>query len=157
MLNWSALALAEAAAEDGVPAQAAPASSADLQDGDMLMNSAGVRLFFLLAYVLVFVFCVLGNLAVLLVIATNRSMCTATNFFLANLAVADLLVGVFCVFQNAVHFVLFQHGAWPFGKALCHSYIYILHMIPNASAGILVGVGESCAGQKFCPEVLKVC
>lgn len=29
-------------------------------------------------------------------------------------------------------------GTWPFGKLLCHTYVYILHMIPNSSAGILV-------------------
>uniref|UniRef100_A0AC34FCK5 G-protein coupled receptors family 1 profile domain-containing protein n=1 Tax=Panagrolaimus sp. ES5 TaxID=591445 RepID=A0AC34FCK5_9BILA len=65
-------------------------------------------------------------------------MRTVTNFFLANLAIADLLVGIFCVFQNAAHFVFFEYGAWPFGRIMCHSYVYILHMIPNISAGILV-------------------
>lgn len=87
---------------------------------------------------------------VLICIVCNRSMRTVTNFFLANLAIADLLgttnfykstpfsVGIFCVCQNAVHFVLFAHGTWPFGRVLCHAYVYILHMIPNSSAGILV-------------------
>ncbi|CAD5234199.1 unnamed protein product [Bursaphelenchus xylophilus] len=108
------------------------------QDDTMLMAHPYIRLFFLAAYITVFITCVCGNLVILVVIITDKSMRTTTNFFLANLAVADLLVGIFCVFQNAVHFVLFEHGAWPFGKGMCHSYIYILHMIPNASAGILV-------------------
>lgn len=109
-------------------------------DGDeelMIMSHPYVRLFFLTAYIMVFITCVFGNMVILIVIITNKSMRTATNFFLANLAVADLLVGIFCVLQNAVHFVLFEH-AWPFSELMCHTYIYMLHMIPNASAGILV-------------------
>ncbi|CAD5229604.1 unnamed protein product [Bursaphelenchus okinawaensis] len=108
------------------------------QDDTMLLAHPYVRLFFLVMYLTVFVTCVCGNLVILVVIITDKAMRTTTNFFLANLAVADLLVGIFCVFQNAVHFVLFEHGTWPFGRMMCHSYIYILHMIPNASAGILV-------------------
>lgn len=57
---------------------------------------------------------VLGNSMILIVIISNRNMRTVTNFFLANLAVADLLVGMFCVFENAAHFVIFEHGNWQF-------------------------------------------
>ncbi|KAH7669909.1 Protein NPR-21 [Aphelenchoides avenae] len=110
----------------------------DEDEGIGFMHRTYVRAFFLTAYLLIFLCCVIGNSLILYVIIKNRSMRTVTNFFLANLATADLLVGIFCVFQNAVHFVIFEHGSWPFGKLLCHSYVYILHMIPNSSAGILV-------------------
>uniref|UniRef100_A0A914QDQ3 G-protein coupled receptors family 1 profile domain-containing protein n=1 Tax=Panagrolaimus davidi TaxID=227884 RepID=A0A914QDQ3_9BILA len=103
-----------------------------------ILNEPIVKSFFLATYILVFLSCVFGNFLILLIIISNRSMRTVTNFFLANLAIADLLVGIFCVFQNAAHFVLFEYGAWPFGRIMCHSYVYILHMIPNISAGILV-------------------
>ncbi|CAK5076452.1 unnamed protein product [Meloidogyne enterolobii] len=116
-----------------------------------LMNLPLIKALFLIFYIIVFVLCVFGNSLVLLCIIGNRSMRTVTNFFLANLAIADLLgnnfefkfklkikVGIFCVCQNAVHFALFAHGTWPFGKLLCHLYIYILHLIPNSSAGILI-------------------
>jgi hypothetical protein len=103
-----------------------------------ILNEPLVKSFFLATYILVFLSCVFGNFLILLIIISNRSMRTVTNFFLANLAIADLLVGIFCVFQNAVHFVAFEYGTWPFGRIMCHSYVYILHMIPNISAGILV-------------------
>ena len=43
---------------------------------------------------------VAGNLMVILVVTISRRLRSITNFFLANLAVADLCVGVFCVYQN---------------------------------------------------------
>jgi hypothetical protein len=43
---------------------------------------------------------VAGNLMVILVVSFSRRLRSITNFFLANLAVADLCVGVFCVYQN---------------------------------------------------------
>ena len=41
-----------------------------------------------------------GNLMVILVVTLSRRLRSITNFFLANLAVADFCVGVFCVYQN---------------------------------------------------------
>ncbi len=38
-----------------------------------------------------------GNLLVIVVILCHKQMRSAVNFFLGNLAVADLFVGVFCV------------------------------------------------------------
>lgn len=41
-----------------------------------------------------------GNLMVIVVVTMSRRLRSITNFFLANLAVADLCVGIFCVCQN---------------------------------------------------------
>ena len=43
-------------------------------------------------YVLMFLTGVIGNLAVCFVIIRNRSMHTATNYYLFSLAIADLLI-----------------------------------------------------------------
>ena len=98
------------------------------------------------SYILVYVFkinLISGNIVILVVFVSQRRSRSVTNFFLANLTVADLLVGLFCVIQNGAHFVLFEHGNWPFGSFLCYTYVYTLHMLPNVSAGILVREPET--------------
>uniref|UniRef100_A0A1I7WPH7 G_PROTEIN_RECEP_F1_2 domain-containing protein n=1 Tax=Heterorhabditis bacteriophora TaxID=37862 RepID=A0A1I7WPH7_HETBA len=58
------------------------------------------------AYLFVFLSTIIGNVVILLVFLCHRSARSVPNFFLANLTVADLFVGIFCVLQNAAHFVL---------------------------------------------------
>ncbi|CAL2032819.1 unnamed protein product [Caenorhabditis brenneri] len=89
-------------------------------------------------YVLVFILCLSGNLITIIVMTSHPVMRTPTNFFLGNLAVADLLVAVFCILQNMIHIVGFDHGDWPLGKSLCKIYLGLTNMMPCTSAGILV-------------------
>uniref|UniRef100_A0A7E4WC17 G_PROTEIN_RECEP_F1_2 domain-containing protein n=1 Tax=Panagrellus redivivus TaxID=6233 RepID=A0A7E4WC17_PANRE len=103
-----------------------------------ILNNSYVKLTFMFIYCAVFLSCFLGNITILTIIICHRSFRTMTNFFLANLAVADLLVGIFCVLPNGAHFFSGEHGIWHFGKGMCHTYVMLLNMIPNVSAGILV-------------------
>ena len=52
----------------------------------------------------------------IVVILKHRRMRTTTNFFLANLAVADFCVGVFCVLPNLS---LYLCPYWILGKVSC--------------------------------------
>lgn len=49
------------------------------------------------AYGIVFLFALLGNTIVVILIIRTRRLHTLTNFFIVNLAIADILVAVFCV------------------------------------------------------------
>uniref|UniRef100_A0A673N634 Neuropeptide FF receptor 1 n=1 Tax=Sinocyclocheilus rhinocerous TaxID=307959 RepID=A0A673N634_9TELE len=49
------------------------------------------------AYLFIFLLCMVGNGLVCLIVLENRQMRTVTNLFILNLAVSDLLVGVFCI------------------------------------------------------------
>ena len=68
-----------------------------------------------------------GNSLVIIVILRHRRMRTITNFFLANLAVADLCVGVFCLLPNLSQYL---SPYWLLGKVsrfniiCCRAYQY---------------------------------
>lgn len=61
------------------------------------IHSAGMAVSYILSYLLVLLLCVVGNGLVCLVVIRNRNMRSVTNLFILNLAISDLLVGVFCV------------------------------------------------------------
>ena len=71
-----------------------------------------------------------GNVLVIFVILRHRKMRTVTNFFLANLAAADLCVGIFCVLPN-----LSQNlsPAWVLGRVSTDFFsFYCIGIIPSA-------------------------
>ncbi len=76
-----------------------------------------------------------GNSLVIAVLALNREIQTATNFFLLNLAIADLCVALFCVYQNLS---LYLASEWAFGDLLCRMYHFIHALSYTASVCILV-------------------
>ncbi|XP_049964383.1 trissin receptor [Schistocerca serialis cubense] len=77
----------------------------------------------------------MGNLMVIVVVTMSRRLRSVTNFLLANLAFADLCVGIFCVFQN-----LYIHLAttWVLGDALCKMFQFVHSLSYTASILILV-------------------
>ncbi|GFR84781.1 neuropeptide FF receptor 2 [Elysia marginata] len=49
------------------------------------------------SYGIVFLLALLGNISVIIVVARDKSLHTATNLFLVNMAVADMLMAIFCL------------------------------------------------------------
>ncbi|KAF9413294.1 hypothetical protein HW555_008460 [Spodoptera exigua] len=68
-------------------------------------------------YVIIFVAGILGNTSTCVVIARNRSMHTATNFYLFSLAISDLILLV-CGLPFEVH-RLWNPDTYPLGEAHC--------------------------------------
>lgn len=61
-----------------------------------------------LFYGTISVLSVAGNIVVIWIVATSKSMQTVTNFFIANLALADVTIGMFAIpFQvsSPIHFI----------------------------------------------------
>ncbi|WAR24821.1 TRISR-like protein [Mya arenaria] len=71
---------------------------------------------------------------VLIAIARSPRLRSITNFFLANLAVADFCVGIFCVLPNLSTFL---NPTWVLGKVTCKGYYYIWNVSYIASIFIL--------------------
>ncbi|KAG6454092.1 hypothetical protein O3G_MSEX008464, partial [Manduca sexta] len=104
-------------------------------DEEFIFDRTDVRAIFITLYTIVFCCCFFGNLLVILVVTLSRRLRSITNFFLANLAVADLCVGVFCVFQNLSIYLV---PSWVFGNFLCKMYQFIHSLSYTASIFILV-------------------
>ncbi|XP_034454306.1 neuropeptide Y receptor Y7 [Hippoglossus hippoglossus] len=84
----------------------------------------GVQIPLIMAYSLIILLGLMGNALVIYMIIRYRTMRTVTNFFIANLALADLLVDTLCLPFTLVYTLL---DDWTFGAVLCH-------MVPFAQA-----------------------
>ncbi|XP_069122999.1 QRFP-like peptide receptor isoform X2 [Argopecten irradians] len=70
----------------------------------------------ILFYVLSFVVDVVGNVIVILIIYLNKRMRSTTNILILNLAISDIMVGLFCMW---VHLGNQINANWPFGPFIC--------------------------------------
>ncbi|KAJ1526211.1 hypothetical protein ONE63_009370 [Megalurothrips usitatus] len=72
---------------------------------------------------------------VIVVVTMSRRLRSITNFFLANLAVADFCVGAFCVYQNLSIYLV---QSWVLGDLVCKLYHFVHSLSYTASIFILV-------------------
>ncbi|XP_049302716.1 uncharacterized protein LOC105225341 [Bactrocera dorsalis] len=107
----------------------------DEDDREYIFDRTDVRIIFITLYSLVFCCCFFGNLLVILVVTLSRRLRSITNFFLANLALADFCVGLFCVMQNLSIYLI---ESWVFGEFLCRMYQFVHSLSYTASIFILV-------------------
>lgn len=70
---------------------------------------------FTFAYFLVTILSLIGNSLILIVLLRRKRMRTVTNFFLANITIANLLYTV-CA---PLHFLVTSHGHWILADAMC--------------------------------------
>ncbi|XP_061037400.1 LOW QUALITY PROTEIN: substance-K receptor [Eubalaena glacialis] len=69
------------------------------------------------AYPALVLVAVMGSAAVIWIILAHRRMRTVTNYFIVNLALADLCMAAF---NTAFNFVYASHNIWYFGRAFCY-------------------------------------
>ncbi|XP_008826031.1 substance-K receptor [Nannospalax galili] len=68
-------------------------------------------------YLALVVVAVTGNATVIWIILAHERMRTVTNYFIINLALADLCMAAF---NTAFNFVYASHNIWYFGRAFCY-------------------------------------
>lgn len=76
----------------------------------------------ILLYSIIFLLAVIGNLLVILTLIESRRMRTITNVFLLNLAISDLLLGIFCMPFTLIGMLLRD---FIFGEIMCKLLPYL--------------------------------
>uniref|UniRef100_S4RJ90 Neuropeptide FF receptor 1 n=1 Tax=Petromyzon marinus TaxID=7757 RepID=S4RJ90_PETMA len=92
---------------------------------------------YLIAYLFIFLLCMIGNGLVCYVVLQSRRMRTVTNLFILNLAVSDLLVGIFCMPITLVDNLI---TGWPFGVVVCKMSGLVQGTSVSASVFTLVAI-----------------
>ncbi|XP_060762781.1 neuropeptide FF receptor 1 like 2 [Neoarius graeffei] len=116
-------------------------------------HSLPVAVSLTLAYLFIFLLCMLGNSLVCLIVLENRHMRTVTNLFIFNLAVSDLLVGVFCIPTTLVDNLI---TGWPFSNMVCKMSGLVQGMSVAASIFTLVAIAVDrfrCVVYPFQPKL----
>ncbi|CAJ0580554.1 unnamed protein product, partial [Mesorhabditis spiculigera] len=73
-----------------------------------------------------------------MVILYFRRLRTATNILILNLAIADLLIGIFCMPTSYWHVLIFDDQRWIFGEKLCYLMSFLQGAAVFLSAWTLV-------------------
>lgn len=100
-------------------------------------HSSAVAAMFILAYTFIFLMCMIGNMLVCFIVLKNRQMRTVTNMFILNLAISDLLVGIFCMPTTLVDNLI---TGWPFDNIMCKMSGLVQGMSVSASVFTLVAI-----------------
>uniref|UniRef100_A0A3Q3GTZ8 Neuropeptide FF receptor 1 n=1 Tax=Labrus bergylta TaxID=56723 RepID=A0A3Q3GTZ8_9LABR len=92
---------------------------------------------YIVAYFFIFLLCMVGNILVCLIVLENRHMRTVTNLFILNLAISDLLVGIFCIPTTLVDNLI---TGWPFSNMVCKMSGFVQGVSVSASVFTLVAI-----------------
>ncbi|XP_045213880.1 neuropeptide SIFamide receptor-like isoform X2 [Mercenaria mercenaria] len=90
-----------------------------------------------IAYGLVFIFGLIGNSFVIAVIIKDPSMRNVTNYFILNMAVADILVAILCV---PITLLANIFTGWRYGAFLCKITPYVQSVVQCASVNTLAAI-----------------
>uniref|UniRef100_A0A8C5HCE6 Neuropeptide FF receptor 1 n=1 Tax=Gouania willdenowi TaxID=441366 RepID=A0A8C5HCE6_GOUWI len=92
---------------------------------------------YIVAYSFIFLLCMVGNILVCLIVLENHRMRTVTNLFIFNLAISDLLVGIFCIPTTLVDNLI---TGWPFSNTICKMSGFVQGVSVSASVFTLVAI-----------------
>lgn len=106
-------------------------------DGTFLTTSLFQTIVYFM-YTWIFLVAFIGNGIVCFIVKSCQSMRTVTNFFIANLAVGDILMSLFCVPFSFVPTLILSY--WPFGTVMCHLVNYTQATSVLVSAYTLVAI-----------------
>nr|XP_057916590.1 neuropeptide FF receptor 2-like [Doryrhamphus excisus] len=117
--------------------QEPPRGRADITYVDLYLHKPSVAAVFIASYLLIFLMCMLGNGVVCFIVLRSRNMRTVTNIFILNLAISDLLVGIFCMPTTLVDNII---TGWPFDNMVCKLSGMVQGISVSASVFTLVAI-----------------
>ncbi|XP_055384825.1 neuropeptide SIFamide receptor-like [Condylostylus longicornis] len=100
-------------------------------------HSVTMTVVYCVAYIIIFVAGLIGNCFVIAVIFRAPRMQTVTNFFIVNLAIADILVVIFCLPATLMGNIFVP---WVLGWLMCKTVPYIQGVSVAASVYSLIAV-----------------
>ncbi|NWI94605.1 NPFF2 protein, partial [Pitta sordida] len=104
---------------------------------DFYLHQPAVATVFIISYLLIFLLCMAGNGLVCFIVLRSKHMQTVTNLFILNLAVSDLLVGIFCMPTTLLDNII---AGWPFGSLMCKMSGMVQGISVSASVFTLVAI-----------------
>ncbi|KAM8808360.1 neuropeptide FF receptor 2 [Eudromia elegans] len=104
---------------------------------DFYLHQSSVAAVFIISYLLIFLLCMVGNGVVCFIVLRSKRMRTVTNLFILNLAVSDLLVGIFCMPTTLLDNII---AGWPFGSMVCKMSGMVQGISVSASVFTLVAI-----------------
>ncbi|XP_049460266.1 neuropeptide FF receptor 2-like [Epinephelus fuscoguttatus] len=104
---------------------------------DFYLHKPSVAAIFTVSYLFIFLVCMVGNGVVCFIVLRSKNMRTVTNLFILNLAISDLLVGIFCMPTTLVDNII---TGWPFGSIVCKLSGMVQGISVSASVFTLVAI-----------------
>ncbi|KAG8515143.1 Neuropeptide FF receptor 2, partial [Galemys pyrenaicus] len=117
------------------------------------LHQPRVAAIFIISYFLIFFLCMVGNTVVCFIVMRNKHMHTVTNLFILNLAISDLLVGIFCMPITLLDNII---AGWPFGSTMCKISGLVQGISVAASVFTLVAIAVDrfrCVIYPFKPKL----
>ncbi|GLD73855.1 neuropeptide FF receptor 2-like protein, partial [Lates japonicus] len=114
-----------------------PLTNQNITYVDFYLHKPSVVAVFTVSYLLIFVVCMVGNGVVCFIVLRSKNMRTVTNLFILNLAISDLLVGIFCMPTTLVDNII---TGWPFGSIVCKLSGMVQGISVSASVFTLVAI-----------------
>ncbi|KAG8447621.1 hypothetical protein GDO86_014940 [Hymenochirus boettgeri] len=96
-----------------------------------------VKALLIVAYSVIIVMSLFGNMLVCHVVMKNKRMHSATSLFIVNLAVSDILI---TLLNTPFTLVRFVNSTWVFGKAMCHISRFVQYCSLHVSTLTLTAI-----------------
>lgn len=102
------------------------------------------------AYALIVVVAVVGNVVVMWIILAHKRMRTVTNYFLVNLAFAEASMAAL---NTVVNFSYAVHNEWYYGTAYCrfHNFFPIAAVFASIYSMTAIALDRSVTGHRVIP------